>query len=120
MGVSHTVKVANGDLVHGPAYGPEEWPSFFRELVLQRKIDAVFVFGDCRPIHRPAIEIAKELGIQVWVFEPGLYRYSTNRLLEYSLLSATTSATLASWGPSRSKTIQDRLLFLGESNTYST
>lgn len=52
----------------------EEWPAVFRELVNERGIDAVFVFGDMRPIHRPAVRIAKQLGIAVWVFEEGYLR----------------------------------------------
>lgn len=52
----------------------EDWPAVFRELVTERGIDAVFVFGDCRPIHRPAVRIAKQLGIAVWVFEEGYLR----------------------------------------------
>lgn len=52
----------------------DEWPEFFRTLVADRDIDAVFLFGDCRPIHRQAIEIAKQRGIQVWVFEEGYLR----------------------------------------------
>lgn len=53
---------------------PEEWPQFFRDLVRDREIDAVFLFGDCRPIHRQAIDIATELDIPVWVFEEGYLR----------------------------------------------
>ncbi len=52
----------------------EAWPQFFRELVAGRGIDAVFLFGDIRPIHRHAIEIAGELDIPVWVFEEGYLR----------------------------------------------
>ena len=52
----------------------EAWPDTFRRLVTERKIDAVFVFGDQRPIHRPVIAIAKELGIAVWAFEEGYLR----------------------------------------------
>ncbi len=50
------------------------WPEAFRTLVAERQIDAVFLFGDCRPIHVPAIAIAREAGIPVWVFEEGYLR----------------------------------------------
>jgi capsule polysaccharide modification protein KpsS len=50
------------------------WPERFRAIVADKKIDAIFLFGDCRPIHVPAIAIAKELGIAVWVFEEGYLR----------------------------------------------
>jgi len=50
------------------------WPETFRKLVAERQIDAVFVFGDRRPIHMAVIEIAKQLGIAVWAFEEGYLR----------------------------------------------
>jgi capsule polysaccharide modification protein KpsS len=52
----------------------ELWPARARELMVERQIDAVFIFGDQRPIHIPAIKIARELGIAVWVFEEGYLR----------------------------------------------
>lgn len=52
----------------------ERWPARFRELVSERGIDAVFLFGDCRPIHRAIMPIAAELGVQIWVFEEGYLR----------------------------------------------
>ncbi len=51
-----------------------DWPARFREIIAERGIDSIFLFGDCRPIHVPAIAIAKELGITVWVFEEGYLR----------------------------------------------
>lgn len=52
----------------------EAWPDFFEQLVAQRKIDGVVLFGDCRPIHRAAIERAARLGMDVFVFEEGYVR----------------------------------------------
>lgn len=54
--------------------GLEDWPARARQIMVERNIDAVFVFGDQRPIHIPAIQIARELGIAVWVFEEGYLR----------------------------------------------
>lgn len=51
-----------------------EWPDFLRELIVERGIDAIFLFGDCRPIHRDAVALAGELDIPVWVFEEGYLR----------------------------------------------
>jgi capsule polysaccharide modification protein KpsS len=42
--------------------------------MIERKIDAVFLFGDQRPIHQPAVKLARELGIAIWVFEEGYLR----------------------------------------------
>ena len=37
-------------------------------------IDLVFLFGDCRPIHRAAHDVATAMGIDVGVFEEGYLR----------------------------------------------
>ncbi len=50
------------------------WPEFLRDLLAERRIEAVFLFGDCRPHHRRAVEICNERGIPVWVFEEGYLR----------------------------------------------
>jgi len=52
----------------------EVWPEFLRALIVERQIDAMFLFGDQRPIHVEAIQVARELGIAVWVFEEGYLR----------------------------------------------
>lgn len=52
----------------------EDFSEFFAELVRERGIDSVVLFGDCRPLHRLAIARAKELGIVVYVFEEGYLR----------------------------------------------
>jgi capsule polysaccharide modification protein KpsS len=52
----------------------EAWPEFFEQLVRERAIDAVVLFGDCRPLHRAAIARARALGVDVFVFEEGYLR----------------------------------------------
>jgi len=52
----------------------EKWPEFFRTLVAERNIEAVMLFGDCRPIHQAAVRIARELDIGIWVLEEGYLR----------------------------------------------
>lgn len=52
----------------------EAWPDFFAQLVRDRRIDGVVLFGDCRPLHRAAIARADELGLEVFVFEEGYLR----------------------------------------------
>jgi capsule polysaccharide modification protein KpsS len=52
----------------------EAWPVFFEQLVRERAIHAVVLFGDCRPLHRAAIERARALGVDVFVFEEGYLR----------------------------------------------
>ncbi|MEZ4367146.1 MAG: capsular biosynthesis protein [Kofleriaceae bacterium] len=50
------------------------WPAAARALMLERRIDAVYLFGDKRPIHVAALAAARELDIPVWVFEEGYLR----------------------------------------------
>jgi len=52
----------------------ETWPAFFEALVAERKISDVVLFGDCRPLHRQAIERARALDVSVFVFEEGYLR----------------------------------------------
>ena len=51
-----------------------DWPRFVRELMLARGVDGLFVFGDCRPMHRAAIAEARLLGVRVYVLEEGYLR----------------------------------------------
>ena len=51
-----------------------EWPDFFRDLLLRLRIDEVFLFGDCRPMHVPVTAISRRLGVAVGVFEEGYLR----------------------------------------------
>jgi capsular polysaccharide export protein len=51
-----------------------DWPSYLTKFVKIHGIDCIFVFGDCRPIHRLACSIAIQLGVQFWVFEEGYVR----------------------------------------------
>lgn len=69
-----------GDWLFAPAgsinfRGPmDEWPAFFAEVLTERKIDMVILFGDCRPIHRVAHEIAAARNLEIGVFEEGYVR----------------------------------------------
>jgi capsular polysaccharide export protein len=69
-----------GDLLFYPAAafnyrGPmEEWPAWFEALIGRLRIDAVFLFGDCRPIHSVAHAIAAQHGLEIGVFEEGYVR----------------------------------------------
>ncbi|MFW6087977.1 MAG: capsule biosynthesis protein, partial [Myxococcota bacterium] len=54
--------------------GRDEWPAFVRGVMRDRGIDALFVFGDCRPYHQDAITVAREMDVDVWVFEEGYLR----------------------------------------------
>lgn len=52
----------------------EEWENFLDQLLTERGIDTVLLFGDCRPIHKVAHRLATSRGIDVGVFEEGYFR----------------------------------------------
>ena len=52
----------------------EDWPAALRQLIADRAITDVLLFGDCRPIHMAAIAVCRELHIPVHVFEEGYIR----------------------------------------------
>ncbi|MEC7520811.1 MAG: capsular biosynthesis protein [Myxococcota bacterium] len=52
----------------------DEWPAFVERLIVERGIDGVFAFGDCRPLHRMAFEVSRGLGVKVFAFEEGYLR----------------------------------------------
>lgn len=47
---------------------------FYTELFQKENVSDVVLFGDRRPVHKPAIEIAKNSGIKVHVYEEGYFR----------------------------------------------
>lgn len=52
----------------------EELPGFYKDFFLAHGITDIILFGDCRPVHRPAIELAEKLGINYYVLEEGYLR----------------------------------------------
>ncbi|HEX7035954.1 MAG TPA: capsular biosynthesis protein [Pseudomonadales bacterium] len=52
----------------------EEWPSFVGNLIDARQIDALMLFGDCRPHHALVTRLARARGLPVYVFEEGYLR----------------------------------------------
>jgi len=53
---------------------PSVWPQWIESIMVGRRIDRIYLFGDCRRYHRQAIVIARRLGIEVFVFEEGYVR----------------------------------------------
>jgi len=48
--------------------------SFYEHQYDRLAITDIVLFGDCRPVHKPAIVLAKERGIRAHVFEEGYFR----------------------------------------------
>ncbi|MFL6621229.1 MAG: capsule biosynthesis protein [Sulfurifustis sp.] len=55
--------------------GPrQDWPDYLRRFLIERRIARVYLYNDCRPYHRLAIETCRQLRIPVMVFEEGYIR----------------------------------------------
>lgn len=63
-----------GDEVLRFTGAPEFWPQACERWLKELHTEVVIAFGDCRPIHRVAIERARALGIAVYIFEEGYLR----------------------------------------------
>ena len=62
-----------------------DWPGFLDRMITERSADLVFLFGDCRPIHGIAREVARRRGVTVCVFEEGYIRPDYITLEEYGV-----------------------------------
>ena len=51
-----------------------EWPSVLEAFLREHHIDAILLFGDCRPVHACVRDIAQEFGCALGVFEEGYLR----------------------------------------------
>ncbi|MFU8814638.1 MAG: capsule biosynthesis protein [Pseudomonadales bacterium] len=51
-----------------------EWPQFLERTLHAEQIDAVMLFGDCRPYHLAAAKVAGAAGVAVYAFEEGYLR----------------------------------------------
>lgn len=49
-------------------------PGFYERRFRQWRVTDVVLFGDCRPVHQPAILVAEQLRLRVHVFEEGYFR----------------------------------------------
>lgn len=52
----------------------EDWRQYVANLIEDHKITDLVLYGDTRPMHAQAIEVAKWAGLQVHVFEEGYLR----------------------------------------------
>lgn len=50
------------------------WPAVLEAFIVRHRVDAVLLFGDCRPVHRCVPELTERLGCALGVFEEGYLR----------------------------------------------
>lgn len=53
---------------------PEAWPATLSHILDDRQITDLVIYGDTRPVHAAAVQIARERGLTVHVFEEGYLR----------------------------------------------
>lgn len=64
-----------GDPGYVPFRGkPEEWSTVLSDLLKDQKITDIVLYGDTRPIHATAVEMAKAQGLNIHVLEEGYMR----------------------------------------------
>ena len=51
-----------------------QWPAYLARFLDEHRIDVIVLFGDCRPVHAAALEVAAARGLAYWVFEEGYIR----------------------------------------------
>jgi len=75
------INLSGGDRVFWPRLGAvdyrgrfADWRSFLGAFLHERGVSDVILFGDCRPYHRVAVDLARSRGIAVHVFEEGYFR----------------------------------------------
>ncbi|MDB4201141.1 capsule biosynthesis protein CapA [Planktomarina temperata] len=52
----------------------ETWPAALREIIAEKSITDLVLYGDTRPVHAEAIKLARALDLRVHVFEEGYLR----------------------------------------------
>ncbi|MEA1989890.1 MAG: capsular biosynthesis protein [Pseudomonadota bacterium] len=52
----------------------KNWAGFIEDFLHQNNIDQIYLFGDCRFYQSQAIQIARAMGLDVFVFEEGYIR----------------------------------------------
>ena len=77
----HRIILSGGDRVFWPKAGAvsyrgrfSDWRQFLGGFLHESDISDIILFGDCRPYHRLAVDLARSRGIAVHVFEEGYFR----------------------------------------------
>ncbi|SAI74834.1 capsular polysaccharide biosynthesis protein [Bordetella ansorpii] len=66
--------VWDGSAVHAFRDTIDRLPVFYDQLLTQTGATDIVLFGDRRPVHQAAIEVAHRLGVRIHVFEEGYFR----------------------------------------------
>ncbi|AUL15451.1 capsule polysaccharide biosynthesis protein [Bordetella bronchiseptica E014] len=75
--VNYTVGDAaywRGGQAHAYRGAAQACGDFYAELLERHAVSDIVLFGDRRPVHRPAVALARARGVRVHVFEEGYFR----------------------------------------------
>ena len=77
----HRINLCGGDRLFWPRFGAvdfrgrfSEWGDFLGSYLQETGITDIVLFGDCRPYHRVAMDLARSRDIAVHVLEEGYFR----------------------------------------------
>ena len=77
----HRINFCGGDRIFWPRLGAvdyrgpfTQWREFLGAFLHETCVTDIVLFGDCRPYHRVAMDLARSRGIAVHVFEEGYFR----------------------------------------------
>ncbi len=82
-----------------------EWPTFLDGILTQRRIDRVFLFGDCRALHRSALELCRAKDITTFVVEEGYLRPSFVTIEEFGVNAFSRLPRRPTWYLEQEKTL---------------
>jgi capsular polysaccharide export protein len=75
------INFSGGDRLFWPKLGAvdyrgrfDDWRAFLGGFLHERGVTDIVLFGDCRPYHQVAADLARSRGIEVHVFEEGYFR----------------------------------------------
>ena len=54
--------------------GPDDWPAHLARIVAAHGVTDIVLYGDMRPLHRAALDFARDRGLTAHVFEEGYLR----------------------------------------------
>lgn len=75
----------------------EHLADFYKDFFLTHGITDIILFGDCRPVHRPAIALAEQLGLNYYVLEEGYLRPHWITLEWGGMAGNSRLSTLPEW-----------------------
>lgn len=75
----------------------QELPEFYKDIIASHSITDLILFGDCRPVHTCAIQLAEQSGLNYYVLEEGYLRPHWITLEWGGMAGNSRLSTLPQW-----------------------